>query len=177
MNNRTIGFLAGVLVGCCVVLAALWKKRDGLFRCRYDERQQAVRGRAFKYGFIGWMIFTICCIVTDIGFELQFMDLSMTLFCGMMVAIAIYVAYSVWYDGYFSLNENPKRILSILVTATLLNAACAVYRIHNGLLEHGVLTFLNGSNLLLAVVSVFLLTVMFVKRTKERQNADKGERL
>ena len=103
------------------------------------------------------------------------MDLSMTLFCGMLIGVTIYVVYSVWYDGYFPLNKNPKRILSILITVTLMNAVCAVYRIRHGLLEHGVLTFLNGVNLLLTVAFTILLTVMFVKWTKERQNTDKGE--
>ena len=112
--------------------------------------------------------------MADTGLEVHFMDLSMTLFCGMVIGIAIYVSYSVWHDGYFSLNENPKRVLSILIIATVLNMACAVYRIHNGLLEHGVLTFLNGANLMIAIVAVFLLAVMFVKWVAERRNQDKG---
>ena len=175
MKQHAIGLLAGALAGCCVVLAALGKKRDGSIKGKYDERQQVVRGRAFQYGFVGWMIFTAFCILSDIGLEIQFMDLSMTLFCGMLIGVTIYVVYSVWYDGYIPLKKNPKRILKILITVTLMNALCAVYRIRHGLLEHGVLTFLNGVNLLLTVAFTILLTVMFVKWTKERQNTDKGE--
>ncbi len=170
-----IGFLAGIITGCCVaVLLFKMMKKDRSAKCKYDERQQIVRGRGFQYGFFGWMAFNGFCIVADIGLEVHFMDLSMTLFCGMVIGTAIYVSYSVWHDGYFSLNENPKRVLSILITATALNVACAVYRIHNGLLEHGVLTFLNGANLMIAIVMVFLLAVMFVKWAAERRNQDKG---
>jgi len=174
-NNEMIrmGFLVGIIVGCCaVILFFKLSNTDGSIKCKFDERQQAVRGRGFKYGFFGWMIFNACCIVTEIGLEEQYMDTSMTLFCGMLVGVAIYGSYSIWHDGYFSLNENPKRVMIILVAVTILNLACAVYRIHNGLLENGQLTFLNGCNLFVAVTALCLLAVLYAKRCSDRRHTE-----
>lgn len=171
-----LGFLTGIIIGCCFVIWFLKvTKRDGSLKCKYDERQQMVRGRGFKYGFFGWMIFNAVCIVTDIGWEERYMDQSMTLFCGMLIGIAIYASYSIWHDGYFSLNENPKRIMAILIVVTMLNIVCAAYQIENGLLENGVLTLLNGCNLSVAITSLFLLIVIFVKWNSDRRNLDKGQ--
>lgn len=181
MNQNIVirmGFLAGVLSGLLVVVLLLkLMRKDGSLKCKYDERQQLVRGRGFQYGFFGWMIYDGVCILTDIGFEVHLMDLSMTLFSGMMVGTVIYVSYSVWHDGYFSLNLNPRRLMSMLGAMTVLNISCAAVRIHSGLLEQGVLTFFNGSNLLMAVASLLLLGVMFAKWFKDRSNPDKGQEL
>lgn len=172
-----LGFLAGVAVGCLVgILMLKLMKKDKAVKCKLDERQQIVRGLGFQYGFFGWMIFQGLCIAADLIWEIKLMDMSMMLFCGMMVGTVIYVSYSIWHDGYFSLNENPKRVKIFLIAAAIMNFACAVYRIRHGLLDHGVLTFLNGSNLLMAVVCMILLSVMLVKWMTDRK-ADPGQTL
>lgn len=181
MNQDTVSrmwFLAGVLSGLFVLVVLLkMMKKDRSLKCKYDERQQLVRGRGFQYGFFGWMIFDGVCILTDIGLEVHVMDLSLTLFSGMLIGTVIYVSYSVWHDGYFSLNLSPRRFMSMLVVMTVMNIACAAFRIHSGLLEHGVITFFNGSNLLMSVVSVFLLGVISAKWFRDRSNQDKGHGL
>lgn len=168
-----IGFLTGIILGCCfLVLFLKVTKKDGSIKCKFDERQQLVRGRGFKYGFFGYIIFNAACIVTDISLEKWFMDMSMTLLCGMLVGVAIYGSYSIWNDGYFSLNENPKRIVPLLAVITMLNMLCAAYRIHNGLLENGKLTFLNGCNLFTGTTCLFLLLVLLVKRGCDHRKAE-----
>lgn len=166
-------YLAGVAFGCCLVLLLLKAaKKGGSIKCKYDERQQLVRGRGFKYGFFGWMAFNGIYIFMDIGLEVQCMDTSMVLLSGMLVGVMVYASYCIWNDGYFSLNENPKRAMAILAAASLLNIACAAYRIQEGLLENGVLTFLNGSNLSVAALSVILLAVLFVKWGSDHRKPD-----
>lgn len=164
-----MGFLTGILVGGIGILL-FWKltKKDGSRKCIFDERQQIVRGQAFKYGFFGWMIFDGLCILADTGLQIQYMDKSMELFSGMLVGLIIYGSYSIWHDGYISLNENPKRIMAILTAAALLNMACAAWRIQEGLLENEILTFLNGANLFVCMTAVLFLILMLVKRNRDR---------
>ncbi|MDE7313903.1 MAG: hypothetical protein K2N87_20150 [Eubacterium sp.] len=159
-----IGFLTGMLVGCFLVLLFLkMTRKDGSLKCKYDERQQLVRGRGFQYGFFSWMVFNGIYITIDLGLGKKYMDTSMVLYCGMVVGGVVYIIYSIWHDGYFSLNENPKRLLFLFITITLLNGACAFERIHEGLLDHGVLTLINGANRFLAAAAVLVLIVLFVK--------------
>lgn len=172
-DGMRLGFLAGVVAGCILVVLFLWMtKKDGSIRCKYDERQQLVRGRGFQYGFFSWMIFNGIEILLDVGFEKQYMDTSMSLYFGMVVGVAVYVSYNIWHDGYFSLNENPKRAISLLVAMTVLNGACGAFRVHEGLLENGVLTLLNGANLLLAVAMLLILSVLFVKWHSDQKRTE-----
>lgn len=170
MGNQEImhrmGFLAGILSGgILAILLVRLTRTDRTFKCKYDERQQLVQGRAFKYGFFGWMLFDAFCILADLGLEVRWMDRASLLFSGMLVGITVYASYSIWYDGYFSLNQKPAQVLSILVSIAVLNAVCAVRQIyvHQGLLENGVVSFYYSCNLFMAAVSVFLLTVVAVK--------------
>ena len=174
-NNEMMhmGFLAGIVTGCCLLILFIrLSKRNGSGNCSFDERQQIVRGRGYKYGFFAWMIFDAVCIVTDIGLEERFMDLSLTLLSGMLLGLAVYGAYSIWNDGYISLHQSPKRIMVILAAGGILNLACAAYRIQQGILENGKLTFLSGSNLFVAVTSLFLLAVLIAKRCTDRRDTE-----
>lgn len=172
-EGMRLGFLIGVLVGCFLWVFILKMTRKGRnLKCKYDERQQLVRGCGFKYGFFSWMIFNGACITTDLGFEKQYMDTPMVLYCGMVVGVAVYVMYSIWNDGYFSINENPKRVIALLIAITVLNGACAASRIQEGLLENGVLTLINGANLFLAVASLLILIVLFVKQYSDKKKPE-----
>ena len=174
-NNEMMwmGFLTGIVTGCCLLILFIRRsKRNGSGKCTFDERQQIVRGQGFKYGFFAWMIYDGICIVTDIGLEEQFMDLSLTLLSGMLIGLVVYASYSIWNDGYISLYQSQKRIMLILAAAGILNLACAAYRFHDGLLENGKLTFLNGSNLFVAVTALFLLAVMTAKRCTDRRDME-----
>lgn len=168
-----MGFLTGIIVGCVLLLLFIrLSKRSGSGKCSFDERQQIVRGRGFKYGFFAWLIFDAVCIVTDIGLEERFMDLSLTLLSGMLIGLAVYASYCIWNDGYISLNQSPKRIMIILAAGGILNLVCAAYRIQQGMLENGKLTFLNGSNLFVAVTALFLLAVFIAKRCADRRDTE-----
>lgn len=168
-----MGFLTGIIVGCVLLLLFIrLSKRSGSGKCSFDERQQIVRGRGFKYGFFAWLIFDAVCIVTDIGLEERFMDLSLTLLSGMLIGLAVYASYCIWNDGYISLNQSPKRIMIILAAGGILNLVCAAYRFQQGMLENGKLTFLNGSNLFVAVTALFLLAVFIAKRCADRRDTE-----
>lgn len=156
-----LGFLCGLIVAC---IATVIVKKGFLGKCKYDERQQIVRGKGFRSGFFGWMMFNGIYIVADIGFEIEVMDTSLAMFSGMLIGAVICVSYCIWNEGYFSLNDNPKRVIIVLAAIALLNGICSIYAIHKGvLLQNGTLTFLYGSNLFCALASVLILMIVFLK--------------
>lgn len=112
-----MGYLWGALVGIIagVVLAAVLlklTKKDGSMRCRYDERQEVVRGRGFKYGFFTMLIYFAAETLFGSFLEL-FADRSVISFIGLCLGVAVYAVYGIWKDAYISLNENPKRVIIV----------------------------------------------------------------
>ncbi len=175
-NNEmwSLGFFVGLLVsGILFIILFKIVKKDSFIRCRYDERQQLVRGRGFKYGFFGCMIFGMIYILSDVGLKMQYMDTSMAVFLCIMIGAVIYVVYSIWNEAYFSLNENPKRITLLLTAVGVLNIVCSIYRIHEGLFENGVLTFINGSNLICGICILIILVVLIIKNCSDQRKAEK----
>lgn len=173
-NMIQTGFLCGMAAACFLVV--LLKKlvyKGSLFKCRYDERQQLVRGRGFQYGFFGWIFFTAGYIVLDTGFGKRYLDTSMALFLGLMIGAVIYASYAIWHEGYFSLNIYPKRFMGVMTAVTVLNIICSVHFIFEGeLCRDGMLTFFGGSNLVCAAAS---LTVLFVLAAKYGYDHRKAE--
>lgn len=169
------GLLLGLLTGgiVCVLFFKITRK-DGSLRGKYDERQRLVQGKGFKYGFWGCFLFNALYILADIGLEAHWMDTPMALFCGMMTGLAIYVSYCIWHEGYFSLNDNPLQITAMLAAVTFFNIICAASRIHeDSFFENGMLTFLDGSNMICGIVSGLALGVIAAKRyIKNRQNRE-----
>ncbi len=57
-NALTVGVVIGLIVGIiCVVLLLAVTKTDENVKYKYDERQELVRGRGFKYGFFILLIY------------------------------------------------------------------------------------------------------------------------
>ena len=70
MNARSAGLAIGLFVGLiiCVVIFKYWNK-DGKIKTQYDEMQELVRGRAYKYAFWTLVAFeAIMCILSGFLF-------------------------------------------------------------------------------------------------------------
>nr|MCR4806342.1 hypothetical protein [Lachnospiraceae bacterium] len=60
MNGRGWGFVAGLMVG--LVLVVIFYKianTDKKIKTEYDERQQRIRGKAYKYGFYTMILYHV----------------------------------------------------------------------------------------------------------------------
>ncbi len=168
-----LGFMCSIIA--VFLLTILLKKlfrKDNSFKCKYDERQQLVRGRGFQYGFFGWLIFNSFYILLETGFGKQYMDTSMALFSGLVTGIIIYASYAIWNEGYFSLNIYPKRVVAVLAFVMVLNIICGIHNIKEGILKNGKLTFLSGANLICAAALMIVLTVLAVKWCFDQRKAE-----
>ena len=75
-------------------------------------------------------------------------------------------------DGYFSLNENPKRVVTVFLTLFLMNFAGTLFYIFNGLLvKNGKLTD-RVINLMCAVTLLIIVLVMLVKTAGKKQQEE-----
>lgn len=176
MGNYSMGYYAGVIFGVLlgvglIVLLLKASKEDRSIRCRYDERQELVRGKGFKLGFFFLVIYNFLYLL--------FGDIAETaasrpiiLATGTFFAIIVYVSYAIWHDGYVALNENPRRVVAVLASVSVLNFAVGVrnvlhYDLSQEELMDGKLNLLCGGMAL--AVLILLLAKRWIKKDKGQE--------
>lgn len=165
MNSAEFaGILSGLVIGMVLVIVILrLTKKDYSLRCKYDERQQLVRGRGFKYGFFTLMLYDIFYGFGNVILEKQVVDHMTAVFFGVFLGIAVYASYCIWHEGYFSLNENPKRVMLVFAILAVSNFIIfAVQILHGTVMKDGIITY-HCVNLLCGVLFIIIFMVVFAK--------------
>ena len=114
-----------MFIGGCVGLAIAFvliiiMKTDRSMKCKYDERQELIRGRGFKYGFFSIIGMTLifACFREELS---KIMDTLIQDFAIVMVGLIVYVVYCIWNDAYFALNESKTKIAIIFFAIAVVN--------------------------------------------------------
>ena len=167
------GVACGILTGLIAAVAMIKAvRKDGRLKCRYDERQTLVLGKSFKYGFYVLII----CLILDIflgHLAEAYVEHGVLEFLCVVVGIMVEAGYAIWHDGYFSLNEYPKRIVLAFLALSLLNFAVFIRYMQEGeLIRDGVVTS-SATNLLCAVL-LLVVVLMILARYAYGKRRDKG---
>ena len=176
MNARGWGFVAGLMVG--LVLVVIFYKianTDKKIKTEYDERQQRIRGKAYKYGFY-----------TMIFYHVLMMGLYL---CGITIPVEPYVAecfgiilgctvlgtYCVWNDVYWGLNNDHKRYYIIFGVCLLFNLIPVAVPALTGEFErHG----FGGApmiNLFIMIMMAILLIELGIKHLIDKKKDDEED--
>lgn len=174
MNLEMIlGFISGLMIGC-ILIAILLKitKTDHSMKCKYDERQELIRGKGFKYGFFTLIIFNFLAAMLSSFVEKPHIEAEALMIIGILIGIFVYVTYCIWHESYFSLNENPKRVLIAFFLIALVNLGVGYSHYLNGVLfRNGVLT-VYCVNLFCGLLFLMIFLVLSAKCIcKKREDA------
>ena len=108
----------------------------------------------------------------SVSFEKPFMDVSTAMISCMLIGIIVYASYCIWHEGYFSINENPRRLVVIFVVVTVLNLLVFFMNaLHGEVIVDGVVTF-RVINLLVAIMSFIVLVVLLLKNLVDKREDD-----
>lgn len=159
-----IGLVVGLLVA--VIIIAISKKTDTV-KADYDERQELVRGKGFKYGFFTMLLSDVLlCLLYS--FELTwFAQLEVALILSAIAGVIVYACYCVLNDGYFALNENRKMLLIFFALAGAINLVLGIINICNGYgFADGRFT-MASTNLFCGIMVMILFATILYKQIKE----------
>ena len=91
---------------------------------------------------------------------------------GIMLGVGVYAVYCIWHEGYFALNENPKRVLIAFTVIAAANFWIAAANIIDGVMvENGMLTF-RSMNLFCGIMFLVIVAALFFRK---RWNAREGQ--
>ena len=171
--GKGMGLFFGIVVGLliCLVLFRFMNK-DKSLRTKYDERQQIVRGRAYKYGFWTCMAtaaLIMCLEAGSVVFATRFVTTWIIIFAGILVQ----VCYSIWNDGYYGVNTNKKRFYAVSLIASLINLLAVIMSIREGnFIVDGVVSD-TGVNLLCVILFLVIGIELIIKEGLEKREVAK----
>lgn len=167
------GCVIGVIVGIILVAFILKiTKNDGTIKCKYDERQQFIQGKGFKYAFFTLVVYNLFYALVDSFLQREYIENSCAMFLGVVLGVAVYAGYCIKHEGYFSLNENPKRVIIAFAVIGIVNILISVVHImHGRLIQNGVLQF-EAINLICGILFIVILIEIGIKRRFNRKEAD-----
>lgn len=170
--EHSVAYLMGMAVGIVtVVIVAIVAKvvfKKKVFSCEYDERQELIRGRAFKYGF--WVMAAYFLVYGVLAEFLKFKHIgsgSLSVL-GVGIGILVFAVYAIWHDAYYALTENPKRFTMLFGAIMVLNLVGGIRYIRDSNGDNGIVSV----NLIFAVVFMVILLVQILKVIKEKKNKE-----
>lgn len=160
-----LGVVCGVLIGVIVLVILMkWMKKDGSYKCKFDERQELVRGRGFKYGFYTMIVCNMVYAVVATAFDKPIIEAWTAMILIAILGVVVYAVYSIWNEGYLALNENPKRVMIGFGAIAIFNIAISIMNLKHGrLIEDGIIQP-EIVNLLCGLMLLLIVAVMMVKK-------------
>ena len=114
-----IGLGCALLVGLLIWIVAKVSNKN----CKYDERQIAAQGKAYKAGFVTFIAWEIVEFFIELFTGEPIMPFSpgTLIAIEMLVCLLVYLEYSIFTDAYFPTGKPFKKswcIIMLLLAAT-----------------------------------------------------------
>lgn len=171
MNEYALVFIIAFTIAVLAfIVARLFKKQ----KPKFDERQELVRGKAYKHAFLAMLIYGALYISCSLLIEKEFLITSVALIIGMFIGLVVYAVYSIWNEAFFSLNDTPKTYIILLICTAFLNAQSGINTIVDGsIIENGTLA-LDSVSLICAVSFTIILMTMLIKIVINKKAEQEG---
>ena len=123
MNGyASVGMAIGIMVGLvlCVILFKIANK-DHKVKSQYDERQEMIKGRGYKYSFYTMMFCEVVVMLLEMsGVELP-IESYLVHTIAILIGCLVLCIHSIWNGVYWGLNNDRKRYTAIIIFAVILN--------------------------------------------------------
>ena len=178
MNNEyAMGLAFGIFTGL-IIFIVIWKFSRRKLKGSFDERQELVRGRGYKYACFTLLVLLGLDLLAE-SFEL-FDTLPVTrsfaLFFIVLVGVMVYALYCVRNDSYFGIGTDTRTYRALMWVIVALNGFSAITGFRNGAFIDGKLAFGPASALLICIAFAILMITLYVrKKSSADEDAEDDE--
>lgn len=149
-------FIVMMFLVLVLLCASLSSRKNNL--PEFDERQELIRGKAYKTGFFATLILIGIAIIFDSTNLLPFLDSTLLYGITILGGVLVFAVYCVWNEAYFGLNQKSSSVMIILAFIGIMNLFIGIMNYFKGNM------FLNGklSFGFMSFVCAFCFIVLFV---------------
>ncbi|MBO4506428.1 MAG: hypothetical protein J5728_08395 [Lachnospiraceae bacterium] len=167
---EVISIACGAVLGFLLVLLIVTISRnENAAAKKYDERQIAEQGKAYKYGF--FTMFAFLFITMILGDVLaQYAEMGLVIFIDVMIASCVMVTYSIMHDAYFRMDESRRFFIIFFAFMAVFNIGIGiVHIIRDEIFENGVLDMTSNMNLICGIFILYVMIVLLIKKLRDRE--------
>ncbi len=137
----------------------------------FDERQELVRGRGYKYAFfvLLWMLVLDLLLESINAFETLPVSRTLAIFIMLLAGLEVYALYCIKNDSYFGIGTDTRAYRAVMWIVIVCNGVSGFMGLKEGAMVDGKLTFSPCASLLFCLGFII---IMISIRVKQRDPAE-----
>jgi len=167
MNKEYAAGLAVGIVTALIILALVWKFGKKTMKGNFDERQELVRGRGYKYA-----CFTVLALITlDLlaesysAFDALPVPRTLALFFIILTGVMVYALYCIKNDSYFGVGTDIRTYRAVMWVVIACNAVSGFMGLRDGAFVDGKLAFGPCASLLFCLAFLIVMVSLWIKQS------------
>lgn len=166
-------YVWGAVCGIAVValaglLAGQRMKRKYSGKCKYDERQIAAQGRAYKCAYFTLLIYLLVYGIIC-AMDIIWCETMVGVFTGIVISIAVFAVICIFEDAYFKTFESPRAYILMFTFIGLANVLLGVLHMVDGdFIENGIMG-INSMNFIAGLLLLVVDATVLIKRMRDRR--------
>ena len=168
-------YIAGIVCGVLAVALVCWlishiNKKTGVEKRSYDERQQAIRDKGFRYAYLTLLG---CMAVLALLHSLDIItgNISGWLFVGVIISLLVHIIYSIYKDAYFRVSDSPRGFIILFSILSVSNIGLGIMKRVNGEVE-GAFPAYGDLNAIIGVMLLITLANILIKLWLDKRAED-----
>jgi len=168
MSTSYAAGLAFGIVTALIIFALVWKFSKKTMKGKFDERQELVRGRGYKYASFTLLgLITLDLLAEGLGaFATLPVTRELALFFIILTGVMVYALYCIKNDSYFGVGTDYRTYRAVMWVIVVCNAVSAFSGLRSGAIVVGKLAFGPFSALLFVLAFAIILISLSVKQRK-----------
>lgn len=163
-NDYAMGLVVGIIAAIALFFV-VWKFNKNKLKGQFDERQELVRGRGYKYAcftLLGLVIIDL--LIESLGaYETLPITRELALFIMIIVCIMVYALYCIKNDSYFGVGTDARTYRAVMWIVIVCNALSAFSGLREEAVVDGKLEFGPFASLIFCVVFVIIMIALRIK--------------
>ena len=169
-----LGFAVGFFIVIIVALGVFLIVRKKCGPSKYDERQQLIRGNAYKASFWVLTAYLLLNGLLQVATGIEWADLMTSSFIGVCIAITVFVVLCIRNDAYFPVNVRPKFYVVLFLVFAGVDLALGLFNLSvsdSPLLTDGKLNY-HIMSFVVAAMFLAVLAAILVRSVKAKKNGE-----
>ena len=158
--------LAFGIVTALIIFAVVWKFSKKSMKGTFDERQELVRGRGYKYASFTMLALLVLDLLLESleAFETLPVTRTLAIFIMILAGVMVYALYCIKNDSYFGVGTDSRTYRAVMWIVIVCNAVSGFTGLKEGAMEDGKLAFGPCASLLFCLAFVIIMISIGIKQ-------------
>lgn len=166
--------LAFGIVTALIIFGIVWKFIKKSMKGTFDERQELVRGKGYKYACFTMLgLLTLDLLIESFGaFETLPVTRTLAIFIIILAGVMVYALYCIKNDSYFGVGTDTRTYRAVMWVVIVCNLVSGISGLKDGAMTDGKLAFGPCASLLFCLsFAIIMITITLKQRNMDKEEA------